>query len=42
MKSMMLMIVLQMVNYLNTKKIVGKTPERSERPPQPPQNPDGT
>ena len=39
---MMLMIVLQMVNYLNTKKIVGKTPERSERPPQPQQNPDGT
>ena len=31
-----------MVNYLNTKKIVGKTPERSERPPQPQQNPDGT
>ena len=31
-----------MVNYLNTKKIVGKTPERPERPPQPPQNPDGT
>ena len=42
MKSMMLIIILQMVNSLNTKKIVGKTPERPERPPQPPQNPDGT
>ena len=41
---MMLMLMLQMVNYLNIykKKIVGQTPERPERPPQPSQNLDGT
>ena len=31
-----------MVNRLNIKKIVERTPERPERPPQQPQNPDET
>ena len=29
-------------SFIYKTKIVGKTPERSERPPQPPQNTDGT
>ena len=33
---MVLMIMLQMVNHLIIKKIVGKTPRRPERPAQPP------